>query len=459
MRRATALKIIVLFFFVSPYSLAQEPKAEQFKDGDVVCLVGDSITHGGTYHSVVELFYRTRFPAREFKVINCGICADTAEGALRRINWDILVHKPTAATIMLGMNDVGISLYGKNKVDEKFETAKANRNKTHFESMRQIIEKLKQAGCRITVIMPSIYDDTAEIEGEKREGANAGLGLYAENDRKLADEFQAGIVDFYNPMCRINAEQQNKNAAYTLVGKDRVHPGPVGHFVMAYQFLKAQGMPEYVSKIALDAAAGKSADLINCEITDIKTQDASVGFTCLEKAMPFPVSGDVKPALELVPFMETFNKQILAIANLPEGKYELKIDGTKVGEYQSADLAKGIDLASNTKTPQYIQAEKIRVLIEKKRAVSTRIRDIAAAEHLFLKRKDGDATDFDTNKKFFEDLLEQNKTYNIRSRFSKKYLEEKPREKETYSQIAQIEKELAEAVILTAHDFSVTKMR
>ena len=36
-------------------------------------------------------------------------------GAVRRFDWDIKVHRPTVATIMLGMNDVGRSLYAPGK--------------------------------------------------------------------------------------------------------------------------------------------------------------------------------------------------------------------------------------------------------------------------------------------------------------------------------------------------------
>ena len=38
--------------------------AEPFKAEDTLCFVGDSITHGGTTHSIVMLYYATRFPER-----------------------------------------------------------------------------------------------------------------------------------------------------------------------------------------------------------------------------------------------------------------------------------------------------------------------------------------------------------------------------------------------------------
>ena len=98
---------------------AAEPKPEPFQKGDTVSIVGDSITHGGRYHAFMYLFYATRFPDREVRLINAGISGDSAIGACRRLEWDILGCKPTAATVMLGMNDIGRTSYGKDKTDDK----------------------------------------------------------------------------------------------------------------------------------------------------------------------------------------------------------------------------------------------------------------------------------------------------------------------------------------------------
>src|SRR5207302_10896008 len=67
--------------------------AQPFKSGDTVCFVGDSITHGGTYHAIVALYYATRFPDRELRTFNCGIGGDRASGIMSdekfRLNVDI----------------------------------------------------------------------------------------------------------------------------------------------------------------------------------------------------------------------------------------------------------------------------------------------------------------------------------------------------------------------------------
>ena len=90
-----------------------------FKDKQRVVFIGDSITHGGTYHKNIALFHATRFPHKRIDYINAGISGDTVKGTLLRFDRDIAVHQPDVATIMLGMNDVGRYLYERPQLDKE----------------------------------------------------------------------------------------------------------------------------------------------------------------------------------------------------------------------------------------------------------------------------------------------------------------------------------------------------
>ena len=94
-----------------------------------------------------------------------------------------------------------------------------------------------------------------------------------------------------------------------MVGPDRVHPGPVGHFVMAYVFLKAQGLPRQVARVGVNARAGKPERAANCAIDNVKRTADGVEFDALENALPFVASELARPALELVPFARDFNQE------------------------------------------------------------------------------------------------------------------------------------------------------
>lgn len=370
-------------------------KAEPFKSGDTVCFVGDSITHGGTYHSIVALYYATRFPDRTLTTWNCGIGGDRASGIMSdekyRLAVDILGHKPTAATIMLGMNDVGHSDYrGIEKVTPEVEARRKASLTAYEENMQKLIGVLQKAGARLTLITPSIYDESTKLATASTNvsvGGNAALGAFAEKVRGWSKQYKTGLVEFDRVMNEINAREQKKDPTFTVVGPDRVHPGPVGHFVMGYIFLKAQGVPQAVATIGIDARKGKASGAVNCTIGDVKAGPTNVNFDCTEKALPLVVPDDAKAALALVPFMKDLNEEKLVVTGLAAGNYELKIDGQAVGEYTAAALKAGVNLAENDKTPQVQQSAAATKLNAQRTAIGVQLRGLASQLYGMSKSK------------------------------------------------------------------------
>ena len=373
--------------------------AEPFKAGDTVCYVGDSITHGGTYHSIVTLFYATRFPDRPIRYWNCGISGDRAGGIMSdeafRLNIDILGHKPTVATIMLGMNDVGRNDYGEGKSGPEFEQRRQASLDSYDANMQKLIAALQKSGARVILITPSIYDETTKLEKANPDigaGRNGALGKCAEKILGWSKQYHTGLVKFWEVMKSINEREQARDPAFTIVGADRVHPGAVGHFVMAYTLLKAQGMPREVARIAIDARQGKAGEAVNCQIDGVKTAAGGVEFDCLETALPFVVPDEARAALSLVPFVEDLDQEPLRVTGLTDGSYNLKIDDQAVGKFTAADLQKGINLATISKTPQYQQsAAATKINADRTRAAGT-LRTIAA-QYYGLSRAKVDVTD------------------------------------------------------------------
>ena len=379
--------LILLLALILPLAAA-EPfgTAQPFKSGDTVCFVGDSITHGGTYHSIVTLYYATRFPDRTLTTFNCGIGGDRASGIMAdekyRLAVDILGHKPTAATIMLGMNDVGHSDFrGIAAVTPEVEARRKASLAGYEENMKKLIGVLQKAGARLTLITPSIYDESTKLATASTNvsvGGHDALGKFAEKVRGWAKQYKTGLVDFDRVMDSINAREQKKDPTFTVVGGDRVHPGPVGHFVMGYIFLKAQGVPREVATIVIDAKKGKAGAAKNCTIGDVKAGPTNVNFDCTEKALPLVVPDDAKAALALVPFMKELNEEKLIVTGLAAGTYELKIDDAVVGEYTADALKAGVNLAENDKTPQVQQSASATKLNQQRADIGRQLRTIAA---------------------------------------------------------------------------------
>ncbi len=78
----------------------------------IVC-IGDSITgvyyHSGglrAYPEMLQIALQKIHPQAQVTVRNAGISGDTTTGGLKRLERDVLAHKPHLVTIMFGMNDL-----------------------------------------------------------------------------------------------------------------------------------------------------------------------------------------------------------------------------------------------------------------------------------------------------------------------------------------------------------------
>jgi lysophospholipase L1-like esterase len=352
-----ALVALCLSGAVSAQPLSPAP---QFQDGDKVVLVGDSITHGRKWHRYVYAYYLTRFPQRRIRFINQGIAGDSAGGALRRLDWDILPHQPNAATIFLGMNDVGRGHYGPADPTEKILQARQTALDNYRRNMDSLADQLQAAGVqKLWFMTPSPYDDTAQLAAENFVGVNGALAQCGRYGTELAAKYGGGLIDLNTPMTALNQKHQQADPAFTLIGPDRVHPGDLGMMVIAYYTLRAQGCGPLVSRVVVDAAAGgRVVEALQAEVTGLRVTPESIEFTCRESALPWPLEPSARGALTLVPLVEDLNQQQLVV-QLPAGTYALSLDDREVGRYTAAQLQAGINLATNEATPQYQQALRV----------------------------------------------------------------------------------------------------
>ena len=373
---ALALATSLLF----PAHAAAAAPESVFRNNDTICLIGDSITHSGPYHSYVFLYYATRFPQMRLKFINCGISGDSASGMMGRLNKDVFSNNATVATLSAGMNDVNRGLYSQIKVPEDAENSKRKAIDHFKQNVEKISDSLAAKGVRQIFITPTIYDETFNSPVESLVGVNGALGECSDFVLELGKKRNAQVVDFWHPMNQINQQYQQADPQFTLIGKDRIHPGPMGHLVMAYLFLDQTNAPQDVWRLSIDAKSSKVLEQKNTEATNLLLTQSGLTFYNNEMALPFPVIEDAKQAYELVPLTDRLNQQVLQIRYLATGIYTLKINGTDVGTYSSSDLEKGVNLATNSATPQGILAQKIASLCKEHQSLGSIIRMLRRVE-------------------------------------------------------------------------------
>ena len=444
-------------------ALLMTAAGEPFKQGDRVAHIGDSITHGGSYHANLYLFHATRFPDQPFKVYNCGISGDTAPGTNKRFEWDIAPREPNVATIMLGMNDAWAWLFNPEEPEASRTAGTKNAYDMYTREMEALVERLLEKDCRVILIKPSIYDQTAQLETKNNLGKNDLLERYAAFLDTLAAQHELEIVDFQTPMLEVNKTLQAADPSATVVGRDRVHPGAAGHFVMSYAFLKDMEMPGMVSSISVDMAA-RTIRSEKTRITMHKApfgRDGSVTFTSTEKALPYPVADNQRAALDWVPFQNAFNRQMFWVKNLEPGTYELRIDDQLVGSWSETELAAGINLADYPATPQYQQALEVKALNDERLAVVDKLRAIAHVRHTMISKLESPVDESDTDAlraalKAYVAKSEGQSWHGYLGRQAEKYLEHAPHEAELRAQEEKLLARIWEVNQPRAHQWLLT---
>ena len=365
-----------------------------FKEGERAVFLGNSITDGGHYHSYIWLYYMTRFPDMPIRVFNGGIGGDTAYDMNKRLDGDIFAMKPSVLMVTFGMNDSGYFEYNGDKPKE-FGEQKYQESIKNYQQMEKRFKDLPDT--RIVMVGTSPYDETVQLkENTPFKTKNETIKRLVEYQKESAAKNNWEFTDLNAPMTAINQQYQQKDPTFTLCGSDRIHPDNDGHMVMTYLFLKAQGfVGKEVADMEINANKKQAVKSENCTVSNIKKNGKDLSFDYLAEALPYPLDtiargwGQKKSqaeVLKVVPFMEEMNTELLKVTGL-KGQYKLLIDDQEIGTWDAADLAKGINLAAESKTPQYQQALTIMHLNEYRWELERTFREYAWCQFGFFQQK------------------------------------------------------------------------
>lgn len=391
MNKKTLISLLAALVFTLGLSAQQ---VAPFKKGDRVTFVGNSITDGGHYHSYIWLYYMTHFPYEEMWMANCGVGGDTSLEILNRLDGDVFAKRPTVLTLTFGMNDSGYFEYNGDE-PEKFAAEKVAQSRKYF---LEIEKRLKaRPETRMIMIGTSPYDQTSTFNDNIFRNKNNAMGKIVAFQDSAAKANNWEFVDFLAPMTRINEEQQKIDPKFTICGNDRIHPDNDGHLVMAYLFLKAQGMAgKKVADVQVNARTKQVTRSENCDISNVENRSGVLTFDYLAHSLPYPI--DTIPrgweyrrqqaaALKVIPqFMDEMDNEAFSVTGL-KGSYQLLIDGQLIDTFTADQLAKGINLATYRHTPQYVQAKTIMELNENRWEIERQFRDYTWLQYNFFRKK------------------------------------------------------------------------
>ncbi|CAG9902154.1 hypothetical protein BOVA604_4690 [Bacteroides ovatus] len=394
-KRSMKIFLLLSLIYASCSSLQAQTSVPRFEKGERVVFVGNSITHAGHYHSFIWLYYMTRFPDKPVTIMNAGIGGESAWDIKDRLDYDVFNKKPTYVALTFGMNDTGYDIYMKDNARELSERQVARSLENY-----QGIEQRLLAKNKVTKVLigGSPYDETSGFNNFILHGKNNAILKIIDAQRASARKNGWGFVDFNLPMRKISEREQERDSAFTFCRIDRIHPDNDGQMVMAYLFLKAQGLTgNEVSSVSIDARNSAVVASKNCKISKLKKNGADLTFDYLANALPYPLDSiprhgwgnkrSQRDAMQLVPFMEEFNQERLQVIDLEEGLYRLTIGDQFIDNLSSKELASGVNLANYPNTPQYQQAAKIMYLNEERFEIEKRFREYLWTECSFLKKE------------------------------------------------------------------------
>lgn len=351
-------KLACLLFIV----LVQGPSARAgdflIHDGDRVVFLGDSITEQKLYTTYIEAYSLTRHPDWSLTFRNTGWGGDTSwlrqrshpdekllfaadetaqqkmveDSVGRGLARDVLPLKPTFVTVKFGMND------------HSYQAFREDIFRAYVRSQTEIAKVLEAHGARVAFLTPQPVEDNKRADPDK-DVRNESLRKFSDGLKVLAEKNNAAFVDQFDPYMAILLRERTGNPATYVGGGDAVHPGPIGHTVMAWAILKGLGATPLVSRAEIDAADKKVVVAEACKVSHVKSANGSLSFDRLDESLPMPIDERAKPALKFAPILEDLDQLGLKVTGLPTGTYEVKIDGEAAGKVSGEELARGWNFA------------------------------------------------------------------------------------------------------------------
>ncbi len=204
-----------------------------------IVFLGNSITWAGMYVNDVEAYLRVQYPGRQFDIINVGLPSETvsglsepghAEGQFPRPD----LHERLARVLQQIKPDLVFACYGMNDgIYMPFDSIRFQKFK---DGINWLHDEVVKTGARLIHLTPPDYD---EVKG-KSIGYTNVLDIYSGwlLSKKKSSKWE--VIDIHTPMKKYLSQHRKADSTFALT-PDGVHPGEIGHWIIAKQILQHWG--------------------------------------------------------------------------------------------------------------------------------------------------------------------------------------------------------------------------
>ena len=233
------MKILARLFAAYAISLSLISAEENLKKGDRIVFLSDSVTAAGTrptgYITLAAKQIELAYPDLNVELIGAGIGGHKVPDCQKRLQTDVLDHKPTIVFIYIGINDVWHWTHPKVVARGKKGTTPED-----FESgLREMIKQINATGARVILCTPTMI-------GEKPDGSNpddARLDQYADISRRVAEETSSQLLDLRKAFVSNLKQKTPKNLTQGVLTSDGVHMNDAGNELISKLVLEALKVP------------------------------------------------------------------------------------------------------------------------------------------------------------------------------------------------------------------------
>ncbi|VTS04046.1 GDSL-type esterase/lipase family protein [Tuwongella immobilis] len=353
-----------LLLLSSPAMLrSQSPDKLPLPKSGTILFLGDSNTFAGGYVIALDAYLKTRFPDRDWTLINLGLPSETISGLSEedhpyprpnvqdRIDAALTKTKPAMVCIAYGMND-GI-----------YAPFDSMRLKQYQAGVATAIRKSRAVGASVMLLTPDPFDPipvsarTQPITGKRF----SYIHPFHDYDSVLANYAQwlvtqraenLPVADAHTTITRYLA-MARKDDPKTVLSGDGIHPNATGHWLVAHSILTEWNAPREVDDLTIRFSEEKApANGIRRLSTTVK--------------LPMPIDPAWDRRLKSSEFdPQQWNAQILRIRGIEGGRYALReTNGKMLGEFSHEVLAKGIDLSQIPALSTNVDAQEVLRLLK-----------------------------------------------------------------------------------------------
>ena len=225
---------------VAPPSLEQSAHIQghgvEALAGKRVMILGDSITQNGTYVSYLEYFLQKSYPQQCFDIVSVGLASETTSGLSEpghaggafprpcvheRLQRALDAVKPQMVVACYGMND-GIYKPYSDDIMKAFQ-----------DGVTKLVAVCQVAGAEVILVTPPVFEGGAY---------NELLAKFAAWEVAQPPKGVVAVADLHTVMAAVGAARQKIDPKFRFTS-DNVHPGELGHVVMAQAILQELFIP------------------------------------------------------------------------------------------------------------------------------------------------------------------------------------------------------------------------